>query len=113
FTKNNDVVVQFGQVQKSLLKKFDISQELFYADFNWDLILKYSMKKPVRYSEISKFPAVKRDLSMLISKDISYSQLESIAYNAEKKLLRDIRLFDIYEGDKIEQGKKSFALTFI
>src|SRR5205085_4095110 len=69
--------------------------------------------KPVRYAEISKFPAVKRDLSMLISNDISYSQLETIAYTAEKKLLRDIRLFDIYEGEKIEQGKKSYALSFI
>jgi phenylalanyl-tRNA synthetase beta chain len=113
YSKNNDVIVQFGQLQKSLLKRFDISQEVFYADVNWDLMVKYAMKKPVRYAEISKFPAVKRDLSMLISKEISYSQLELIAYSSEKKLLREIRLFDIYEGDKIEAGKKSYALSFI
>jgi phenylalanyl-tRNA synthetase beta chain len=112
-SRNEDVLVRYGSIQKSILKKFNIGQEVFFADINWDLILKYAMKKPVHYTDISKFPAVKRDLSMLIGKEVSYAKLETIAYNAEKKLLRDIRLFDIYEGDKIEAGKKSYALSFI
>ena len=111
--KNQDTLVRYGVIQKTILRKFDLKEDVWYADFNWDAMVKYAMKKPVRYSEISKFPAVKRDLSMLIADDISYSQLENIAYKAEKKLLREIRLFDIYEGDKIDSGKKSYALSFI
>ena len=111
--KGEKTIVEFGAIQKSLLKKFDVSKNVLYANFNWDAIVKYAKKIPVRYSEVSKFPAVKRDLSMLITNDITYSQLETIAFNAERKLLKDIRLFDVYEGDKIESGKKSYALSFI
>ena len=111
--KNEDILVQFGMIEKATIRKFDLKEDVIYADFNWDTIVKYAAKKPVRHLEISKFPAVKRDLSMLIGSEISYSQLENIAYKTEKNLLREIRLFDIYEGDKIETGKKSFALSFI
>ena len=111
--RNEDNLVKYGMAQKSILKKFDLKADVLYADFNWDNIVKYAKKKAVRYAEISKYPAVKRDLSMLISKDISYSQLENIAYKTEKKILQDIRLFDIYEDEKIDSGKKSYALSFI
>jgi phenylalanyl-tRNA synthetase beta chain len=111
--KNKETLVDFGMVSKSMLKKFDISQSVFYAELHWDTILKYARKKPIRYKEVSKFPAVKRDLSMLVRNEISYQQLEKIAFDAEKKLLIDIRLFDVYDGDKIEAGKKSCALSFI
>lgn len=111
--KNEDVLVQYGMVEKATVRKFDLKEDVLHADFKWDNIVKYALKKPVRYSEISKFPAVKRDLSMLIGSDISYSQLENIAYKTEKKLLKEIRLFDIYDGDKIDTGKKSYALSFI
>jgi phenylalanyl-tRNA synthetase beta chain len=104
---------EIGIVNKSWLKNFDITDDVFFADLNYDSIIKAAGKKPVIFSEISKFPAVKRDLSMLIGAEVSYEQLQKIAFNTEKKLLRDIRLFDIYEGDKIENGKKSFALSFI
>ena len=111
--KNKEALADFGMVSQVMLKKFDISQNVFYAELHWDTILKYASKKPVRYKEVSKFPAVKRDLSMLIRNEISYQQLEKIAFDAEKKLLIDIRLFDVYDGDKIEAGKKSCALSFI
>ena len=111
--KNDDVLVQYGIIEKATLRKFDLKEDVLHADFKWDNIVKYALKKPIRYSEISKFPAVKRDLSMLIGSEISYSQLENIAYKTEKKLLKEIRLFDIYDGDKIDAGKKSYALSFI
>ena len=111
--KNEDILVEYGTIEKATLRKFDLKEDVLHADFKWDNIVKYALKKPVRYSEISKFPAVKRDLSMLIGSEISYSRLENIAYKTEKKLLKEIRLFDIYDGDKIEAGKKSYALSFI
>ncbi len=102
-----------GIINKGILKKFDITDDVFYAEIDFDAIVSVARKTPVEYAEVSKFPAVKRDLSMLIGNEINYSQLQNIAFNAERKLLKDIRLFDIYEGDKIEKGKKSYALTFI
>ncbi len=112
-TKNDTILVQYGMVEKRILRKLDIKDEVLYADFYWDVVVKYAIKKPVQHMEISKFPSVKRDLSMLIANDISYSQLENIAYKTEKKILKDVRLFDIYEGDKIEINKKSYAMSFI
>lgn len=109
----NNVLVEFGSVNRKILKRFDINEEVLFAEINWDNVLKHARKKPVRFKEISKFPSVKRDLSMQLSSDVSYEKLETIAYNTERKLLRDIRLFDVYSGDKIESGKKSYALSFI
>jgi phenylalanyl-tRNA synthetase beta chain len=113
FNKGKEMLVESGIIQRTLLRKFDVSSNVLYAEFNWEAIIKYSRKKPVRYSEISKYPAVKRDLSMLIPSDVSYSKLENIAYGTEKKLLKEVRLFDVYEGEKIGQGKKSYAMSFI
>lgn len=106
-------LVTFGTLKKSQLKPFDISAEVFYADFNWDQLVKLARKKPVQYSEVSRFPVVRRDLSMLIDTQITYAQIESIAHKAERKLLRELRVFDVYQGDKIEAGKKSYAVTFL
>jgi len=108
-----DELVSYGSVQKSVLKKFDLAKPVLYAEFNLDNLLKHRKKSVLKFKEISKFPPVRRDLSMLIGKDISYASLEQIAYKAGKKLLRDIRLFDVYEGEKIGAGKKSYAMTFI
>jgi phenylalanyl-tRNA synthetase beta chain len=113
FTKNKETVAELGILNKSLLRKFDISQNVIYAEIHWDTLIKYASKKAITYKEISKFPSVKRDLSMLVRKDILYEKLEKIAFDTEKKLLVDIRLFDVYEGDKIEAGKKSCAMSFI
>ncbi len=111
--KGKDILVEYGNIKDVFLNKFDLSQEVYCASFNWDALLRHSLKSPVQFSEISKFPSVKRDLSMQIANDISYSKLEDIAYNTEKKFLKDIRLFDVYSGDKIEAGKKSYAMSFI
>lgn len=108
----NDVLVELGTVKKSILKYFDIKQEVFYADFNWNLILKLISIK-IKYQDIPKYPEVRRDLSLLLDKNISFDELYAIARSSEKNLLKDIQLFDVYEGKNLPEGKKSYALSFI
>ncbi len=105
-------LVEFGILDKNILKPFDIKQEVYYADFIWDNILKTAEGK-IKYREVPKFPEVRRDLALLVDKKIQFSQIEEIAFQTEKKLLQKIGLFDIYEGDKIDSNKKSYAVSFI
>ncbi len=107
------ILVKLGSVRKALLKSFDIGNEVFYADFNWDAIQRLARKTETQVTEVSKFPSVRRDLSMVIDSRVNFSQIENVAYKTERKLLKAINLFDVYQGDKIEQGKKSYAVAFI
>lgn len=100
-----------GAVQPQLLKSFDIGQPVFYAEFYLDAIYRKSFA-PVIYEEPAKFPAVKRDLALLLDKAVTYAQLEKVAFDTERRLLKEVHLFDVYEGDKIPAGKKSYALSF-
>jgi phenylalanyl-tRNA synthetase beta chain len=113
YIKNNKTLVKFGAVAKEALKKADVDKDVFYADFSFDQLMQIVKKNKIVYQEISKFPAVKRDLSMLIDKGISFGQLKQIAQRTERKLLKEINVFDVYEGDKLPAGKKSYALSFI
>ncbi|MBP6532241.1 MAG: phenylalanine--tRNA ligase subunit beta, partial [Bacteroidia bacterium] len=106
------VLVEIGAVKSSVLKKFDLS-DVFSCSFNWDLVIRKAKKKAVQYQEVSKFPAVKRDLSMMVDVATSFSKIEEIAFKSERKLLKEVSLFDLYQGDKIETGKKSMAVSFI
>jgi phenylalanyl-tRNA synthetase beta chain len=110
---NDKPLVSFGAVTKKQLKPFGLSGDVFYADLNWKSVLKYSSGGKIQYAEIPKFPQVKRDLSMIIGSDVTYGQIRDIAFRTEKNLLKEIRLFDVYAGDKIEAGKKSYAISFI
>lgn len=110
-TGNNDILVEFGTVKKSVLKEFDIKQEVFFADFNWGSIIKLVTGK-IKFTEISKYPEVRRDLALLVDTDVSFEKIYSIARNTEKSLLKDINLFDVYEGNNLPEGKKSYALSF-
>jgi phenylalanyl-tRNA synthetase beta chain len=111
---NKKKIVEFGSVSKSILKLMDIKQEVLYADFNWDLVLEAIVaNKAIMYAEVPKFPEVKRDLALLIDKAIQFEQLESLAYQSEKSVLKQVSLFDVYEGEKLPEGKKSYALSFI
>jgi len=112
YTKNNKVLVKFGAVAKDALKKVDVDQEVFYADFSFDQIMQLVKKNKIVYQDISKFPAVRRDLSMLIGKEVTFGQLKQIAQRTERKLLKDVNVFDVYQGDKLPEGKKSYALSF-
>ena len=105
-------VVEFGAVKNSILKRFDVKQEVFYADFNWDLVLKLIVNK-IRYTEIPKYPEVRRDLAMLVDETVSFDSIYRVARQSEKSLLKDINLFDVYSGDNLPQGKKSYAVSFI
>ncbi|MCK8142588.1 phenylalanine--tRNA ligase subunit beta [Flavobacterium sp. I-SCBP12n] len=107
----NDTIVELGVVKKSILKHFGIKQEVFYADFNWALILKLISTK-IKYTEIPKYPEVRRDLALLIDQSINYQTIYSLAKQTEKVLLKDINLFDVYEGENLPEGKKSYALRF-
>lgn len=102
----------FGMVSKLLLKTFDIKQDVFAAEMIWDDVLTLHKKSKVSFSPLPKFPEVKRDLSLMLNKSVKFSMLEDLAFKTEKRILKRVDLFDVYEGDKIEQGKKSYALSF-
>jgi phenylalanyl-tRNA synthetase beta chain len=102
----------FGSVAKKLLKALDIDVPVFFADLNWNNLLVESTRKKVSFTEISKFPEVKRDLALLIDKNVSFAEIEKLAYATEKNLLRKVQLFDVYEGKNLEAGKKSYAVSF-
>jgi phenylalanyl-tRNA synthetase beta chain len=106
-----EIIVELGVVKKSILKNFGIKQEVFFADFNWALILKLISTK-IKYTEIPKYPEVRRDLALLIDQNVTYDSIYSIARQTEKTLLKDINLFDVYEGQNLPEGKKSYALSF-
>lgn len=111
---NKKKLVEFGNVSRSLLKLMDSKQEVFYADFNWDVVLEAIVAdKSLMYSEVPKFPEVRRDLALLIDNTVQFEQLQQLAYQAEKNLLKEVSLFDVYQGDKLPAGKKSYALSFI
>lgn len=107
----HNTLVEFGVVKKSILKHFGIKQEVFYADFNWDTILK-SISSKIKFTEIPKYPEVRRDLALLIDQNVTYDNIYAIARQTEKSLLKDINLFDVYEGENLPEGKKSYALSF-
>ena len=107
----NDILVEYGVVKKSILKHFDIKQEVLFADFNWALILKLLSNK-IKFSEIPKYPGVRRDLSLLLDENISFDSIYTIARQTEKSLLKDIDLFDVYQGKNLPEGKKSYAVSF-
>ena len=103
----------WGVVTRKLLKAFDIEQDVYYADLNWNELMKAVRNAKVCFTEIPKFPAVKRDLALLIDKKVQFAEIEKIAYDTEKKLLKDVALFDVYEGKNLEAGKKSYAVSFL
>jgi len=113
YSQKNKHLVSFGLVDKTICKKLDVNTEVFFADFNWDNVLSLVGKTKLKFTEIPKFPAVRRDLALLLDKTVTYKELEELAFNAERKLLKDVNLFDIYEGDKLEAGKKSYAVSFM
>ena len=106
-------LLNYGQVDRSILKQFDIDGDVFYAVMDWDKLVKRAAKEKFTLEEISKFPEVRRDLSLVVDKKVTFEQLHTIARQAERKLLKDIDVFDVYEGDKIDTGKKAYALSFI
>lgn len=111
YTIGQDTIVEMGTVKKAVLKEFDIKQEVFFADFNWGAIIKLISAK-IKYTEISKFPEVRRDLALLVDNNKTFENIYATAKQTEKSLLKDINLFDVYEGKNLPEGKKSYAVSF-
>ena len=110
---NGMVVLEFGLVKKALTAAFDISAEVYFADINWTLLMKKTKKHSVNFTEISKFPAVSRDLALLVDKSVEFARIEQIAFAADRKFLKKVTLFDVYEGKNLEAGKKSYAVNIL
>lgn len=108
---NNEAIVEFGTLKKSILKHFDIKQEVLFADFNWNLILKLINNK-IKFTDIPKYPEVRRDLALLVDSSVAFDAIYNVARQTEKSLLKDVNLFDVYEGKNLPEGKKSYAVSF-
>ena len=101
-----------GQVKSALLAKWDIDIPVYYAEINWDNLNRLAERVKIEIADLPKFPIVRRDLSLLLDEKITFAELAETARRAEKKLLRDVTLFDVYEGKNLPAGKKSYALSF-
>ncbi|MCY2687691.1 phenylalanine--tRNA ligase subunit beta [Salinimicrobium sp. TH3] len=113
FSFNNAKLVEFGVIKKKILKNFDIGQEVLFADFNWDQVVETSKNQLNKFKEISKFQAVRRDFALLLDNSVQFEEIYDIAFKTEKVLLKDVNLFDVYEGANLPEGKKSYAVSFI
>ena len=111
--RGGKLLIEMGIINKKLQKQFGLDNAVYYAELNWTALMKVIKKNEVLYTEISKFPAVSRDLALLVDNSVEFAQIEQIARATEKKLLKKVELFDVYEGDKLPAGKKSYAVNFI
>ncbi len=111
--RSGKVFIELGIVSKKLQKQADIDREVFFADINWTQVTNAVKKAAVHFTEIPKYPAVSRDLALLIDKNVEFAQIEQIARQTEKKLLKKVELFDVYEGKNLPEGKKSYAVNFV
>lgn len=112
-TRNGKVLAELGVVSKKLMKAFGIDNPVYYADIHWNEVVKAVNKNVVSFHEISKYPAVSRDLALLIDKNVKFGDIERIANQTERKFLKKVELFDVYEGKNLPEGKKSYAVNFI
>jgi phenylalanyl-tRNA synthetase beta chain len=113
FRDSKKLLCSMGRLNKDTLKRMDCKQEVFYADIDWTLLLKSYPSKDIQYTEVPKFPEVRRDLALVMQKKVTFAEIEQVAFNTEKKLLKRIGLFDVYEGKGITEGMKSYAVSFI
>tara|TARA_R110002073_G_scaffold72537_1_gene177511 strand:- start:506900 stop:509329 length:2430 start_codon:yes stop_codon:yes gene_type:complete len=105
-------LVDFGVVHPAILKEFGIKQEVLFADFNWQSVMEAVKNKTVKVKDLTKFPSVKRDLALLLDNSVSFNEIYTLAFNTEKQLLKSVDLFDVYEGENLPKGKKSYAVSF-
>ncbi|MDC6456944.1 phenylalanine--tRNA ligase subunit beta [Flavobacteriaceae bacterium] len=113
YSSRKDTIVTFGVLSNKLLKKLDIKQEVLFADFNWDAILKLLTKETIKFQDIPKYPEVSRDFALLIKNSVTFEQLAQTAKNTEKKYLKEVGLFDVYTGKNLPEGTKSYGVNFV
>ncbi|QMU27318.1 phenylalanine--tRNA ligase subunit beta [Adhaeribacter radiodurans] len=112
YYRNDVPVVQMGMLNEAVTKKLDVKEPVWYAELNWDYLIRNYSDKLVA-EELAKFPEVRRDLSLVVDKNITFEQIKAIAWRTERKLLQQLNVFDVYQGDKIDAGKKAYAMSFI
>ncbi len=111
--RGGKLLCEMGVLTKKMQKQFGIDNTVYYAEMNWTQLMKATKKNEVKFTEVPRFPAVSRDLALLVDNNVEFAQIEQIARQSEKKLLKRVELFDVYEGDKLPAGKKSYAVNFI
>ena len=112
YTQNGQLLLSIGSISRKLLKTMDIDQEVYYAEFSWENVLKGVKNQTIHFTPMPKFPSVKRDLALLLNKNITFKEVKEIALRTEKTLLKNVSLFDVYEGEKLGPDKKSYAVSF-
>lgn len=110
--RGGKVIAELGKLSKSIAHKLDIDHDVFFAEINWAAIIKAIRNKKIEYTELNKFPSVSRDLALLVDEKTEFQEIESIAYQTEKKMLKKVELFDVYQGKNLPEGKKSYAINF-
>jgi len=110
--RNREIIVEFGIIKKKINKELDVDAEVFYADFNWDAVLKQISTKNFKLKPIAKFQTAQRDFALLLDNSVRFGELQDAAYSTEKKFLKAVTLFDVYKGKNLPEGKKSYALSF-
>ncbi|HEX2919922.1 MAG TPA: phenylalanine--tRNA ligase subunit beta [Bacteroidales bacterium] len=113
YTYNNKLLAEIGKISKSYLQKFDIKQDVYYGHIEWDFLLSATKQNIISFHELPKYPWVRRDLALLIDKNIRFGQIRDLAFKTERNMLRDVKLFDVYESDSLGENKKSYAVSFI
>jgi phenylalanyl-tRNA synthetase beta chain len=112
FSAGNEVVMKMGKVSNAILLKFDLRQPVYFADFNWDVLLEHSLKSKTEFHEVARFPAVQRDLAMIVPKTLKYDSISDLVGKLKLNKLQDVKLFDVFESEKLGAGKKSVAVNF-
>jgi phenylalanyl-tRNA synthetase beta chain len=113
YLSNNKIVAEAGRISKSYLSKFDIGQDVYWGHIEWDLLFKLIKNHTIAFTELPKYPSVKRDLALLLDRNVKFSQIRDIAYRTGKNILHDVNLFDVYESDSLGENKKSYAVSFL
>jgi phenylalanyl-tRNA synthetase beta chain len=113
YSAKEKLIAEAGKISKSYLKKFDIDQDVFYGHIEWDTLIALIKNNKVEYSELPKYPWVRRDLALLVDTSVKFSQIRDLAFRTEKNILKEVDLFDVYESDSLGAGKKSYAVSFI
>lgn len=113
YLSGNKLIAEAGKISGYFLDKFDIDQDVYYAHLDWDLLMKIVKNHTISYNELPKYPWVRRDLALLLDKEVKFGQIRDIAFRTEKYILKNVDLFDVYESDSIGLNKKSYAVSFI
>jgi phenylalanyl-tRNA synthetase beta chain len=109
---HNQEMAKLGSIDQEILEEFEIEQPVFFADLDWDLLLRKSSQE-VKYTGLNKYPSVRRDLALIVDIETEFESIRQLAFNVERKLLKEVSLFDVFESDKLGMGKKSYAVSFI